>query len=210
MGKSILATLVAFLLSVVPVTGGATTTYDTSTASITCNTLIGTVSAKPMLTETSQPDTVLKIRAALGGCTVSGADPALRVLSGKLSAKLTVTSGASCASLAGGFSVAGNIVFRWKTARGQELDFSATTFTPDSSGLVSALVPIGASVYGSFTAAGTLVPGSAFAGATPALLVISAEDILNMLGQCCTDPTSCSPVGTGIKKLHFGIGQITM
>src|SRR5512143_1485349 len=83
-----------------PAVAGATTLYDTSGATITCNTLIGTVAPKPFLTLTAEPNTVMTIKGTLGGCTVSGAapvDPPLQVLSGKLTAKLTVTTDASCA-----------------------------------------------------------------------------------------------------------------
>lgn len=208
-GLSLLVTVVWF---VAPTVAGATT-YDTSAASITCNTVIGTVAPKPLLTLTAQPNTVLTIKAMLGGCSVSGATPsapALQVLSGRLTAKLTVTTDASCATLVSGFQVAGNFVFKWRTAPGQELDFPSTTFTPDAGGLVAGLVPVGTGTYGAFTAAGTLAAGSAFAGGTPWFLGISAEDLYNMLGQCCTDQVSCSPVGKGIKLLHFGIGQIQM
>ena len=206
--------LVTVVWLVAPAVAGATPTpYDTSAATITCTTLIGTVAAKPPLTFTAQPNTVLTIKGKLGGCTVSGAAPAapaLQVLSGKLTAKLTVTTDASCTTLVTGFQVTGNLVFKWKTARGQELDFSSSTFAPDEAGLVAGLVDLGASTYGTFTATGTLASGSAFAGGTPGFWVVSAEDIYNMFGQCCTDAMSCSPVGKGIRKLHFGIGQIQM
>jgi len=207
-GLFLLVTFVSFVAPAV----AAATTYDTSAASITCNTLIGTVTPKPLLTLAAQP-TVLTIKATLGGCTVSGAtpaDPPLQVLSGKLTARLTVTGDASCATLVAGFQVAENFVFTWKAATGQRLDFSSTTFTPDAAGLVAGVFPLGTGTYGVFTAAGTLASGSAFAGGTPGLLLVSAEDVYNMLGQCCTDPMSCSPVGKGIKRLHFGIGQIQM
>jgi hypothetical protein len=199
---------------IAPAVVGATTLYDTSGATITCNTLVGTVAPKPFLTLTAEPNTVITIKGTLGGCTVSGAvpaDPPLRVLSGKLTAKLTVITDASCATLvSGGFQVTGDLVLKWKTATGQKLDFSSSVFTPDAAGLVAGLVDVEASTYGAFTATGTLASGSAFAGGTPGFFVLSAEDIFNMAGQCCTDAMSCSPVGKGIRKLHFGIGQIQM
>lgn len=211
MKARVLFLLATFLMAVSPHLAGAAT-YDTSAATIACNTLIGTVAPKPALSLTAQP-TVLTIKATLGGCTVSGAtpaDPPLQIVSGKLKAKLTVTDDASCATLIAGFQVTGDFVFQWKTATGQKLDFTSTTFTPDSSGLVAGLVPLAASTYGAFTATGTLATESAFVAGTPTLLVVSGEDIMNMFGQCCTDPLMCSPVGKGVKKLHFGIGQIQM
>jgi hypothetical protein len=188
--------------------------YNTSAATISCNTLIGTISSKPVLTMEAQPNTVLTIKGTLGGCTVSGAlpaDPPLYVLSGKMKAKVTVTTDASCISLVSGFQVAESFAFTWKTATGQKLDFPSTTFTVDSSGLIASLAPFGSGTYGVFTATGTLSSDSAFTGATtPGFVFMSGEDVFNMLGQCCTDPVSCTPVGKGIKKLHFGIGQIQM
>lgn len=198
---------------VAPAASRATTQYDTSAATITCNTLIGTVAAKPPLTLTAQPDTVLTLKGTLGGCTVSGAAPAappLQVLSGRLTAKLAVANDASCATLVAGFQATGNVVIKWRTATGQKLDFSSSTFTPDANGFSAGLVDVGAGTYGTFTATGTLGSGGAFAGGTPGLFVVSAEDIFNMFGQCCTDAMSCSPAGKGIRLLHFGIGQVQM
>jgi len=203
--------LAAFVCIAAPARGA--TIYDTSAASIACNTLMGTVSMKPKLTEVPQPDMELTIKAKLGGCTVSGAtpaSPALYVPAGKLTAKLKVTTAASCITLASGFNVTGDFVFKWKTAAGQKLDSSSTTFTPDSNGLVADLLPLGPGTYGVFTSTGTLAAGSAFAGATPSLFVLSGEDVFDMIGQCCTDPAMCSPTGKGIKKLHLAIGQIEM
>jgi hypothetical protein len=198
------------LLATPAVVGAAT--YDTSGATITCTTLLGTVSPKPLLSLTEQA-TVLTLKGKLSGCTVTGAipaDPPLQVVSGTLTAKLPVVGDASCATLISGFQVTGDFVFKWKTAKGQELDFSSTTFTPDAGGLVAGLVPLGSTTYGAFTATGTLATESAFAAGTPTLVLISAEDIYTMFGQCCTDPMVCAPVGTGVKKLHIGIGQIQM
>lgn len=186
--------------------------YDTSTATIACTTLSGTVQPKPVLSLTAQP-TVLTIKARLSGCTVTGAvpsDPPLEVRSGSLSAKLAVTGDATCASLINGFQTLSSFVVKWKTAPGQVLDFETSAFVPDTSGLVPGLVPLGMTYYGSFTTMGVLAANSAFAGTTPGLLVVSAEDIYTMLAQCCTDAASCSPVGEGIKKLHFGLGQVQM
>jgi hypothetical protein len=200
-----------FVLLVAPAVAGAAT-YDTSGATITCTTLIGTVSPKPLLSLTEQ-ETVLTLKGKLSGCTVTGAipaDPPLQVVSGTLKAKLPVVGDASCATLIAGFQVTGDFVFKWKTAKDQELDFPTTTFTPDAGGLVASLVPLGATTYGAFTSTGTLATGSAFATGTPTLLLISAEDIYTMFGQCCTDPMICAPVGTGVKKLHIGIGQVQM
>lgn len=196
-----------------PVAAGAVD-YNTSAATISCNTLIGTISAKPLLTMEALPNTVLTIKGTLGGCSVSGAlpaDPPLYVLSGKMKAKVTVAGDASCISLVSGFQVSEGFVFTWKTATGQKLDYPSTTFTVDSNGLVAGLAPFGPGTYGVFTATGTLSSDSAFGGAMPpGFVFMSGEDVFNMLGQCCTDPVSCTPVGKGIKKLHFGIGQIQM
>lgn len=198
-------------LLVTPAAAGAQT-YDTSGATITCTTLLGTVSPKPLLSLTEQ-ETVLTIKGKLSGCTVTGAipaDPPLQIVSGTLKAKLPVVGDASCATLIAGFQVNGSFDFKWKTAKGQELDFASTTFTPDAGGLVAGLVPLGSTTYGVFTATGTLGTGSAFGAAVPTIVLISAEDIYTMFGQCCTDPMICAPVGTGVKKLHIGIGQVQM
>lgn len=200
-------------LAVPAATAAQTTVYDTTAATITCTTLVGSIVPKPLLTLTPQ-QTSLTIKGKLSGCTVSGAlpaDPPLQVVSGRLTAKLPVIGPASCITLVGGFQVTQPFVIKWKAAKGQALDLRSSTFAPDENGLVAGLVDLGLSTYGVFTTAGALAPESAFAGTSAALVLVSAEDIMNMLGQCCTDPDFCPlPLGTGIEKLHFGIGQVRM
>jgi hypothetical protein len=95
------------------------------------------------------------------------------------------------------------MVAKWKAASGQKLDFSSTTVSGGSI-VGSAFTPGGALAgsYGEFTLSGqTLQPNSAFAGATPSTVAVTAEDIGNLLGQCA---------GTGIKTIHLSIGTVTL
>lgn len=204
--------LLGLLVSLVAPAAAGAATYNTTGASITCTSFLGTVSPKPLLTLVAQP-MQLTIKGKVSGCTVTGAipaDPPLQILEGTMKAKLPVIGDASCATLISGFQVTGAFVFKWKTAKDQELDFPSTSFTPDAGGLVAGLVPIGMTTYGVFSATGALGSESAFAAGAPALAIVSGEDIYNMFGQCCTDPTVCAPVGSGVKKLHIAIGQFTL
>ena len=179
-------------------------TYDTSAATVTCDTFIGTVKIKPPLGAIPAA-TTLKVKGTLSGCFASGATPAspsLSVLSGKVSGTLSNPSG-SCLALAGSNPFSGNLVVKWKVASGQKLDASSTTLTPGTiNGGV--LVPGGAfggAAYVQFAFGGTLQSGSAFTGATPSGVFATAEDVGNLLGQCN---------GAGVKLIHIGIGTSTL
>ncbi len=220
MRRSIFIGVAALLPVVVPAIGGAQTTlYNTQAATITCNTIYGTAAVKPVLTLTPPATPVpatLTLKATLGGCTSSGATPSEpTILSGTLVAKIKTSAiSATCLSLTSLGTVTGNLVFTWKTAKGQKLDSKTTIVTPGSSvsgGLVASFedtsdTPLGsgAAEYLYLSAGGALASGvtNAFAGtATPSLFAITSEDLANVLGLC---------TGSGIKLIHLGIGQATL
>jgi hypothetical protein len=184
-------------------------TYDTSAASISCNTVIGTAQIKPPITNASTGSAIIKVKATLGGCAVTGASPSsppLTIVSGSISGTLNTTGAAGCAGLLAPATISGNLIAKWKAGSGQKLDFSSSTATGGTiTGGTFGPEPWGGS-YGQFTLSGqTLAANSAFAAGTPSTVAITGEDIGNLGGLCLT-----SPPGKGIKTIHLGIGGITL
>jgi len=184
--------------------GHATTIFDTSGASITCNTVFGSASLKPAITPASTGTATIKVKATLGGCVVTGATPSgLTILSGTLTGTVTTAGSGGCAGLAMPSTLTGNLVAKWKPASGQALDFKITTV---SGGNIAAgsLTPPGFGVYAKFTFSGlTMQPNSAFAAGTPGANAATSEDLGNLNDRCANNPA-------GIKTIHLGIGQITL
>jgi len=210
MKANLLIGVAGLMLLLAPAIGGAQSIYSTSGASVTCNTVIGTGVVKPALgSGLPNAPTTLKLKALLTGCVVSGADPALVVTSGTLSAVFTAAApGLSCGALGSGASVSGNFVIKWKAGKGQKLDFPTTTVAPTGGTLGGGLLVIGTGTYGNFTATGSLVGTSnAFAAGVPSFSGVTAEDIGNLFGQCNTPPAGTSK---GLKLIHLGVGQVTM
>jgi hypothetical protein len=182
------------------------TVYDTSGATIVCNTVIGTASIKPPITAASTGSATVKVKATLGGCTVTGASPAsppLTVVSGSIAGTLTTSGAPGCAGLLSPSSISGNLVAKWKVQSGQKLDFSSTTVSGGS--IVGSVFTPGGSFqgsYGEFTLSGsTLQPSSAFAGGTPHFVAATGEDVGDLGAQCA---------GAGIKTIHLSIGTLTL
>ena len=179
--------------------------FNTAAATVTCNTIIGSASVKPPISSASSGTAIIKVKAALGGCTVTGATPSQpTIVSGSLSGTLNTSGGAGCAGLLAPATITGNMVAKWKAASGQKLDFSSTTASGGSI-TGSTFTPGGALAgsYGEFTLSGqALQPSSAFAGATPSTVALTAEDVVNLLGQCNG--------ATGIKTIHLSLGTVTL
>jgi hypothetical protein len=191
------------LLSSSSALAGATV-YDTSGATIVCNTVIGTASIKPPITAASTGSATVKVKATLGGCSVTGANPSgLTVVSGSIAGTLTTSGAPGCAGLLSPSSISGNLVAKWKVQSGQKLDFSSTTVSGGS--IVGSVFTPGGSFqgsYGEFTLSGsTLQPSSAFAGGTPHFVAATGEDVGDLGAQCA---------GAGIKTIHLSIGTLTL
>ncbi|HLK10901.1 MAG TPA: hypothetical protein VKW76_05935 [Candidatus Binatia bacterium] len=183
------------------------TVYTTSGATVVCNTVIGTASINPPITSASTGSATIKVKATLGGCSVTGASPAspaLTVVSGSIGGTLTTSGAPGCAGLISPATISGNLVAKWKVASGQKLDFGSTTVSGGS--IVGSLFVPGGSLmgsYGEFTLSGsTLQPSSAFAGGTPGFVAVTSEDVVNLGTQCA------GPVG--IKTIHLSIGTLTL
>lgn len=201
--------IVLGVLAMTPaMSGAASTLFDTSAASVTCTTVIGSAKISPPLTTTSTGSATIKVKAVLGGCTATGATPAgLTIVSGSVAGTLTTTGAGGCAGLISTSTVAGNLVAKWKVASGQKLDFASTTVSNGS--IIGSLFAPGGPLtgsYGEFTVSGmTLQPSSAFAGATPGMVAITGEDAGN-LGAGCLG----APPGKGVSKITLSLGQITL
>ncbi len=216
--RSILLIGVAALLPVgAQMANAAAQVYDTSAASITCNTVQGSIAIKPFLTLTpAAGTTAFKFKAKLNGCTVTGATPVttppLTVLSGSVTGVLTAGSGAFCLALAASTPVTGNLIFAYKTAAGQKLDHNTTVVTPTN--MVGGTLVVGTGTYGNLTSnAGSgavLVPNSltckscgAFAAPAGGVSIsgVTGEDSGYLTTQCS---------GLGIKTITLAIGQVTL
>jgi hypothetical protein len=181
-------------------------TFDTSAASVQCNTIIGSAQLKPPVTPSSTGTAIVKVKATLGGCTVTGATPSgLTIVSGSLAGTLNTTGAGGCTGLLMPATISGNLVAKWKAGSGQKLDFSSTTASGGTiTGGTFGPEPWGGA-YGQFTLSGqTLQPNSAFAGGTPSTVAVTGEDIANLLAQCAPLPAK------GIKTIHLAIGGITL
>ena len=200
------------VLSTGPTTAGAATTlFNTSAASVTCLTVIGTATVNPPISSASSGTAIIKVKATLGGCTSTGAtvggnpqEPT--IVSGTVAATLNTAGSAGCAGLLSPSTITGNFVTKWKLASGQKLDFASTTTSGGTitGGLFGGAPLTGA--YGQFTLSGqTIQANSAFAGATPSTIAVTGEDALN-LGTVC----AASPPGKGIKTIHLALGQLTL
>ncbi len=213
---ALFGTAVALVLGGLPAgAGAATVTYDTSGATVTCNTVIGTASIKPPISPTSTGTAQIKVKATLGGCAVTGATPSdpmapanPTIVSGSVGGTLNTVGGAGCTGLLAPATITGNLVAKWKAASGQKLDVSSTTA---ANGTITGttFMPgggFGAAQYGQFTLSGqSLVAPSAFGGGTPSTVAVTGEDILNLGVQCLT-----ALPGKGIKTIHLAIGTLTL
>ena len=183
--------------------------YNTSAASVTCNSLVAvTATLKPPLTTASTGTGAIALKGTLLGCTSTGAtlnnvasEPT--IVSGSVSGTVTTAGAGGCAGLATPSTLTGNLKASWKVASGQKLDFSSTTLT---GGTISAgpYVGPGGVLYGQFSLTGqTFGPKSAFIGGTPITTAVTSEDITTLLGLC-----GAAPPGPGVKTIHLGVGNL--
>lgn len=186
----------------------ATTIFTTTGASVTCNTVIGSASIAPPISTTSTGTATVKVKAALAGCTATGATPAgLTVVSGTASGTLSTVGAPGCAGLLAPATITGNLIVKWKVASGQKLDFPSSTASGGTltGGVFTPGAPFPGS-YGQFTLSGqTLAASSAFAGGSPSTVAVTGEDIGNLGGSCLG-----APPGAGIKLVHLSLGTTTL
>ncbi len=197
--------------------------YDTSAASITCNTVQGSIAIKPFLTFAGAGTltTAFKVVAKLNGCTVTGATPVttppLTIVSGSIKGVLTGPVGLNCLALAAPTAVTGNLIFSWKAAPNQKLDHATTVVTPNT--MNGGTFTIGTGSYGNLTAdagsgavlkpfdATTCKTCGAFMAPSPSLSIsaLTGEDSGYLSNQC----TAVKPF-VGIKSITLAIGEVTL
>jgi hypothetical protein len=186
------------------------TKIDAQHYSVHCDTVVGTVGfAPPLSSNGPTAPNVIKLKATLGGCTVtptSGGSP-VTIISGGVTGVLHGTS-QNCSGLLGASAVTGSIATTWKTDPTTPLLVNKSTLTPGSitGGLFTPGAPFTGS-YGSFHIGGSGVSVSgAFEGSDNGASSIAdattGEDAGYLLNLCSS--------AKGLKSIHLGIGDITL
>jgi hypothetical protein len=195
------AVRIAFVVVLVPIAGWAAQKIDVSNDSITCNTVIATVSVKPpLVTGGTATSVVMAVKGSVAGCTVTGSNAA-SILSGKLSGKITATSN-ECITV---FEpLTGTITMKWKADRTTPILQTSSTLniTNVSFSLFGAPWNM---TYGQFSLGTSSVTGAFTGGdngATSSNTSLTSQDIGEILNECG------SP--TGLKTLNVGLGQVTL
>lgn len=183
---------------------------DASMYTVHCDTMIGTISFRPPLsasgTATSGEG---KVKASLAGCTATPDDgnPPVTIESGSVSGKLLGTSD-NCNILLGGAVAAGDLTIKWKTTpkladSSSVLTVGTLSFSPYFPG-----APF-TGIYGAFHIggfeSGVSVTGSfqgVDGGTTSVVDGTTGQDVTALLGACAGD--------SGLKKINFGFGDITL
>jgi len=108
-----------------PAAHAVSTTVNTSSATVTCSTLSGTIGFTPPLggaAPTTTGTETTKIKAKLGGCFSSDTSPTMAgtaMFTGTIAGTLTGTGGNSCSGLAGpSSSTTGTTQVVWKAPKG--------------------------------------------------------------------------------------------
>ncbi len=179
---------------------------DVSNASITCNTLFGTVSLKPgYLFGGSQPSTV-KIKGTLDGCTVTGGSPSTpQFVTGTFKGTLAGAAN-DCFAFLSTNPLPGTITIRWKAHPSTPLMQKSSTLTIST--LTGTLFApgglFGAAQYFQLSLGTTSVSGAftgGDGGAASTNVAVTSEDFGPTSNSCETD---------GLKTLHLGLGRITL
>src|SRR5262245_3622009 len=152
------AARMTFVLLLAPIAGWAQK-IDVSNASITCNTVIGTVSVNPPLVISgTATSTVMRVKGSVADCTVTGPD-LVSIRSGKLSGKVTAMSN-SCITL---FEpLVGTLTIKWKAAKTTPILPTSSTLAITNVSFSGYTAPWGAA-YGQFSLGTNGVTG-AFTG----------------------------------------------
>jgi hypothetical protein len=182
-------------------TASAVTMYDTSGASITCNTMVGVAKIRPSLTFSPLGPSAIKLKATLTDCYISGtvtpASPPLEVYSGKLSGTLT-DQGLGCLGFGGSGTVDGSVTVKWKT-NGKVLDSVLTPGILTEGTIDIPDTPPNAS-YAALITGGSVSGG--FAAGVPNFFLVASETLANFVTQCAGPK--------GLKVIHIGVGQLTL
>jgi hypothetical protein len=183
---------------------------DASQYTVSCSTVMGTVSVKPsMVTGGTAPSISIRIKGTLDGCHASPPpipSRKLLILPGStFSGELTGTSNDCTSLLLRVAPFAGTLTIRWKTSPALVSRTTVISFPQQAS--VPFDAPWGAS-YVDFTLGGKTAVTGSFAGAdgsgSSTLSGIYNEDVGALMHAC--DPDA----GGGLKTLHIGLGALSV
>jgi len=200
----LIVVLVSLALAPVTAWAGGVPKVDVSNASVECDTVIGVELMKPAwtLAGTTTP-AVIKLNAKLSGCAVTGAT--VTNLTGSLTGTITLPIANNCIFLTNPI-VGGQALVKiaWKSDRTTPLEETSSTIVWDGL-LASPLTPFSSGNY--ITHGSFLNPtvGGAFSGSGLNANVTFAisEDVTHNITPACL-------FGDGIKKLHIGMGFVTL
>jgi hypothetical protein len=174
---------------------------DVANHSITCNTVIATVSNSPPLviggTATSEKMTV---KGSLAGCTVTG-QPAITILSGKLRGRVASTSN-ECIVLAA--PLTGSITMKWKADKATPILQTSSTIGITDVTFGGFAAPWGSS-YGQFSLGTSSVTGAftgGDGGAASSNVSLTSQDLVEIVAECAS--------AKGLKTLNIGSGQVKL
>jgi hypothetical protein len=174
---------------------------DVSNATITCDTVVGTLSLKPaFLVGGTETAGTMTLKGTLDACTVTGAPAPVTILKSSFSGKLIASSN-DCVAVFEGATTTGTITIKWKA--------DGTTPIQQTSTVVSIASLTGQvftspweAFYGQLTLnpsgeTGAFTGGDNGAGAT--ITGVSSQEVNSLLNGCDTPK--------GLKLINIGLGR---
>jgi len=153
--------------------------------SITCNTVIATVSNSPPLVIGGTATSVkMTVKGSVAGCMVTG-QPAVTILSGKLQGTVGSTSN-ECITLAQ--PLTGSITIKWKADKATPILQTSSTFAITDVTFGGFAAPWGVS-YGEFSLGTSGVTGAftgGDAGATSSNVSLASQDLVEIVSECAS------------------------
>jgi len=174
---------------------------DVSNDAVRCSTVYGVTSIDPPLAVGGTAGaTVMRVKAYVGGCTVTGPH-AVSALSGRISGKVIAPSN-ECVTLQQ--PLTGSLTIKWKTDKTTPIVPSSSTMTITDVAFGFYASPWGVG-YGQFSLGFGEVTGAftgGDGGAASSNVSITSQS-LDEIGAKCLAPA-------GLKKLAIGLGQLTL
>jgi hypothetical protein len=201
---------------------GAATVLDSSNATISCDSIVGSITFVPPLTSGGTDAGLVKVKSTLSGCTTS---LATTVLSGSAAGSLNTATN-DCSGLLGlSTATSGPLITKWKTASGSPkiapaastlnitqtygATFTSTPGPGDPSGNADAW----GSEYGLFQIGHDALHGNTTAPSVSGAFTGGNSGHTTHLDATTGQSTSSAALTCllgGIKALNFGIGGVTI